>query len=45
MSGASSVVEVDVGGVLGRDDDGVEAHGLVVSSYSMVTWVLPSGRR
>ena len=32
-------------GVLGGDDDGVDADGLVVASYSTVTWLLPSGRR
>ena len=37
-------LEVDVGGVLAGHDDGVEADRLS-PSYSMVTWVLPSGRR
>ncbi len=38
-------VVVDGLGVLGGDDDGVDADGLVVASYSTVTWDLPSGRR
>ena len=35
---------LDVGGVLGRDDDRLDAHRLAVA-YRTVTWLLPSGRR
>jgi len=41
-------VEIVVGdglGMLAGDDDGVDAGGLPFSSYSTVTWLLPSGRR
>jgi hypothetical protein len=42
--GGEQADDVDVLGVLRGDDDGVEADGLP-STYSMVTCVLPSGRR
>ena len=45
MSGVQQVLEVDVRGVLGGHHHGVEPHRPVSPSYSMVTWVLPSGRR
>ena len=45
MSGVSVRVQVDAGGVLGREHDGVQPHRAWCRRTATVTWVLPSGRR